>query len=336
MRTDRTGVILMNLGTPTDAKPKAVRKFLKEFLSDQRVVELPRLIWLPILYGVILPFRATRVARLYKQIWRVGGSPLKVITEEQVAKLQTCFSENKIKITYAMTYGAPKLSDCVAELEQQGYQKIFVLPLYPQFSATTTGPVYDQYAALIRQQRNISDITIKKNYYDRPDYIDALVQSILDHWQNNKPAEKLLFSFHGIPKRCVDKGDPYQEHCVYTAKQVASRLRLDDSQWQLSFQSRLGKAEWLKPYTDQLLVQMASEGVESVDVICPAFAADCLETLEEIEVENRDLFLSAGGRRFNSIPCLNASVEHIEMMKNIVNEFVYGSVKSDSREIENT
>lgn len=322
MKAFRTGVILMNLGTPTEPTTKAVRNFLKQFLSDPRVVEVPRLIWIPLLYGIIIPFRASRVAKLYQQIWRPGGSPLKVITEEQTAKLQSHFSEEEVKITYAMTYGQPSLKRRVAELEQQGYEKILLLPLYPQYSATTTGPIYDQYAALISEQRNISDITIQKCYFNRPDYINALAESILQHWKKHKPGEKLVFSFHGIPKRCVDKGDPYQQHCLTTANEVANALKLDTDQWLVSFQSRLGKAEWLRPYTDQLLTQMAAEGVASVDVICPAFSADCLETLEEIDVENRELFLSAGGNSFHSIPCLNAQSEHIEMMKNIVEEFI--------------
>ena len=321
MSNKRTGIILMNLGTPSEPSARGVRQFLKAFLSDPRVVEVPRVIWIPILYGIILPFRASRVAKLYQKIWRPGGSPLKVITEEQVEKLQACYPSGEVKITYAMTYGYPSLEQRVKELELSGVEKILVLPLYPQYSATTTAPIFDQYARLIKQQRNISDITIYKNYYQRPDYINALTQSIQDHWAKHSCAEKLLFSFHGIPKRCVEKGDPYEQHCRYTALAVAQQLSLEDTQWAVSFQSRLGKAEWLQPYTDQLLQSMASDGVKSVDVICPAFSVDCLETIEEIDIENRELFIAAGGSSFSLIPCLNASKLHIQMMKTIVDEF---------------
>lgn len=321
MSNKRTGIILMNLGTPSEPSPRAVRRFLKAFLSDSRVVEVPRVIWLPILYCIILPFRAARVAKLYQKIWRPGGSPLKVITEEQVEKLQACYSDNEVKITYAMTYGEPSFEQRVKELEQSGHGKILVLPLYPQYSATTTAPIYDQYAELIKKQRNISDVTIYKNYYQRHDYINALAHSIQDHWSRHTAADKLLFSFHGIPKKCVEKGDPYEQHCRATALAVAQQLSLKDTQWAVSFQSRLGKAEWLQPYTDKLLESMASDGVESVDVICPAFSVDCLETIEEIDIENRELFIAAGGSSFALIPCLNASELHIQMMKSIVDEF---------------
>ncbi|MBR9912288.1 MAG: ferrochelatase [Gammaproteobacteria bacterium] len=315
------GVILMNLGTPTEASPRAVRRFLSEFLHDHRVVELPRVLWCPILHGIILPFRSPKVAKLYAKIWQPGGSPLKVITEQQVSELQARYQESDVRITYAMTYGEPKLAQRVAELEADGYKNILVLPLYPQYSATTTAAIYDQYARLIMQQRNISELLIHKCYYDNPGYLDALAQSVRDHWLQHPQPEKLLFSFHGIPKRCVEKGDPYEEHCRYTAREVAQRLQLEESQWAISFQSRLGKAEWLQPYTDQLLEKWAQQGVASVNVICPAFSSDCLETLEEIDGENREVFLSSGGRTYSMIPCLNASPAHISMMASIVDGY---------------
>ncbi len=317
----KLGVILLNLGTPAEPDAAAVRKFLAEFLGDRRVVEIPRLVWWPILYGVILPFRSPKVAKLYQQIWLPGGSPLKVITEQQVAGLQARFDEAEVQVTYAMTYGSPKMSQQIDSLERQGCDQILVLPLYPQYSATTTGAVYDQYARLVVQQRNVSNVRIHKSYYQRQEYIQALVQSIRAHWKENTPAERLLFSFHGIPKRCVDKGDPYEEHCRFTAEAVVEELGLESSQWALSFQSRLGKAEWLKPYTDQQLETWANEGVKSVDVLCPAFAADCLETLEEIDVENREIFLSAGGQQYRYIPCLNDSRAHLDLLEALVKEY---------------
>lgn len=320
-KADTLGVILMNLGTPTAPTTQAVREFLAEFLGDRRVVEIPRLAWWPILYGIILPFRSPRVAKLYHEIWLPDGSPLKVITEQQVAALQARFSATQVRVTYAMTYGAPKLEQRVAELEAEGIEKILVLPLYPQYSATTTGAIYDQYARMIARQRNISDVRIHKSYYAREEYIQALATSVRTHWQQHEPAEKLLFSFHGIPKRCVDLGDPYEQHCRETAERVAAALHLNDSRWAISFQSRLGKAEWLKPYTDVQLQIWAEAGLGSVEVICPAFAADCLETTEEIDQQNRALFLQHGGQRFEYISCLNAGVEHINLLENIVKDY---------------
>ena len=317
-----TGVILMNLGTPSEPTVRGVRNFLRAFLSDPRVVELPRVLWLPILYGFILPFRSPRVARLYKQIWTDGGSPLKVITEAQAAALQQRFSPETMQVTYAMTYGEPSFEQRVEELERRGVENILVLPLYPQYSATTTASIYDQYARLIMQQRVVSSIQVHKHYYDSPDYIRALAESINDYWLENPRPQRLLFSFHGIPKRCVDRGDPYEIHCRSTAEAVVEELKLGDSEWAISFQSRLGKAEWLQPYTDKLLQQWAETGVASVHVVCPAFSADCLETIEEIDVENRKLFLAHGGRTYGVIPCLNDSERHISMMEKIVRSYV--------------
>ncbi|WP_439134145.1 ferrochelatase [Pseudomaricurvus sp.] len=324
MKSDKNtklGVVLMNLGTPTEPTPKAVRQFLEEFLGDRRVVEIPRLVWWPILYGIILPFRSPKVAKLYKEIWLPEGSPLKVITQKQVAGLQSRFDEADVVVKYAMTYGEPKLAQRIAELESAGVDKIVVLPLYPQYSATTTAAIYDQYANLITGQRNISNISIHKEYFDHDDYITALANSVRHHWQSHDQAEKLLFSFHGIPKRCVEKGDPYERQSRATAQLVADKLGLNDSQWAISFQSRLGKAEWLTPYTDKLLESWGKEGVSSVDVLCPAFASDCLETVEEIDQENREIFLSAGGGRFEYIPCLNDSEDHVDLLEKIVTEY---------------
>jgi len=324
--SNKWGVILVNLGTPEAPTAAGVRRFLAEFLSDPRVVEIPPLIWKPILHGLILPFRARRVAKLYREIWTERGSPLKSITEDQTAALQRRLSElygvEAPQVVYAMAYGAVKLEDRVAELESKGAERILVLPLYPQYSATTTAAVYDQYAQLLGKQRNISDVIVHKCYYARDEYIQALAASVRAYRKGRTPGQKLLFSFHGIPKRCVELGDPYFEQCQITARRVASELKLDDEAWSVSFQSRLGKAEWLTPYTDQLLTQWARSGVASVDVICPAFAADCLETIEEIDCENRALFLDSGGQEYGVIPCLNSNPEHIALLSNIVEEYV--------------
>ena len=324
--SNKWGVILVNLGTPETPTAEGVRRFLAEFLSDRRVVEIPPLIWKPILHGIILPFRVKRVAKLYREIWTERGSPLKSITEDQVVALQRRLAElygvEAPQVVYAMTYGAVKVADRIVELESRGVERILVLPLYPQYSATTTAAVYDQYAQLLGRQRNISDVIIHKSYCAREDYIQALATSVRDYWKGRVPAQKLLFSFHGIPKRCVELGDPYFEQCQMTASRVASELKLDDGAWAVSFQSRLGKAEWLTPYTDKLLSEWAASDIASVDVICPAFAADCLETIEEIDGENRTLFLNAGGKEYGVVPCLNSSAEHIVMLGNIVEEYV--------------
>lgn len=322
--SEQLGVILVNLGTPEQPTPTSVRKFLREFLSDQRVVELPRFIWKPILYGFILPFRPKKVAHAYASIWTERGSPLKAITEDQVAGLRQKLKQNSdtpVLVEYAMTYGNPGIEATVDKLLQQGATRLLVLPLYPQYSATTSGAVYDQVAQIIQSRRDIPQLFVHKQYYQRDDYIGALTNSIARFQKQHGTPEKLLFSFHGIPKRCVDLGDPYYDQCMATAKATAEQLQLNDDQWHVSFQSRLGKAEWLKPYTSELLEEWGNRGVASVQVVCPAFAADCLETLEEIRIENRDVFVDAGGKSYEMIPCLNSDEEHLQVMANIVTNY---------------
>lgn len=320
----QTAIVLMNLGTPAAPTAAAIRKYLREFLSDRRVVEIPRALWYPILYGVILTLRPRRLAHAYGQIWsQYGDSPLRVISQRQVAGLQAklaTYSAQPPLVRLAMTYGAPKLRDVIAELHAAGVEHTLVLPLYPQYSATTTGPIYDQVAALHTTQRNICSLNVVKQYWDHPSYIETLAQSVLAFWEQRGRAQRLLMSFHGIPKRNTELGDPYGEQCHATARQLAARLGLQPEQWQISFQSRLGRAEWLQPYTSATLQAWGAEKLSSVDVICPAFAADCLETLEEIAVENRHVFQAAGGGEFSYIPCLNDSDPHMEMLVDILRE----------------
>lgn len=320
----KDAVLLVNLGTPEQPTPAGVRKFLREFLSDRRVVEVPRPIWLFILYAIILPFRPRKVARAYQSIWTKDGSPLKVCTENLGAKLQCELTQQQGEaaplVRCAYSYGNPNIATQVEQLRELGVERILLLPLYPQYSATTTGSVYDQYAEIIRTHRDIPDIRIQKSYCQREDYVAALVQSIRRHWQDAGQAQKLLFSFHGIPQRNVDLGDPYQAQCVKTAEDVVAVLALERHQWEISFQSRLGRAQWLLPYTDKLLAAWGRESVASVNVICPAFAIDCLETLEEINIENRHVFLEAGGQSYSYIPCLNDADEHVFLLSNIVLE----------------
>lgn len=323
----KTAVILMNLGTPAAPTAAAFRRYLREFLTDPRVVEIPRLLWYPILYGIILPFRPRRVVAGYQEIWKqFGDSPLRVISGRQVERLREALAQqpgiDAPLVRHAMSYGGPSLPAVVAELEAQRVEHILVLPLYPQFSATTTGPIYDQVAALFQRSRDIPSIAVIKHYYEHPQYIAALAQSVREHWRQHGRAQRLLLSFHGIPQRNVERGDPYFAQCQATAERLADSLQLDAGQWQLSFQSRLGRAEWLQPYTAAVLQRWGEEQLASVDVICPAFAADCLETLEEISVENRERFQHAGGGEFRYIPCLNDGDAHIELMRQLIDEYL--------------
>ncbi|GAA5445058.1 ferrochelatase [Microbulbifer sp. NBRC 101763] len=328
-----SAIILMNLGTPAQPTAPAVRSFLKEFLSDPRVVEIPRPLWLAILNGFILPFRPKRIAPAYKEIWNcsadgaaVEGSPLLYYTRRQAELLQGYLRDNghDLVVEYAMTYGEPQLDNVIGDLRKKGCETFTVLPLYPQYSATTTAAIYDQVAQIFRKSRDIPDISLIRDYYHHPLYIKSLANSVSEHWQAQGQAEKLLLSFHGIPKANVDKGDPYYRHCTETARLLAEELQIEQEQWQVTFQSRFGKAEWLQPYTDKTLIEWGKGGVKSVDVICPAFSADCLETLEEISVENRANFINAGGSEYRYIPALNLREDHIEALAAIIEEKLFG------------
>ncbi len=323
----RRAVVLMNLGTPAAPTAAAVRSYLREFLSDPRVVEIPRAFWYPILYGVILTLRPRRVARGYQAMWdHHGDSPLRLITRQQVSALETFLQQRDgdaaPRVCYAMTYGKPGLAEVIAQLREEGVEHTLVLPLYPQYSATTTGAISDQIARLLQASRDIPSISLVKHYCHHPLYIEALARSVETFWQREGRAERLLLSFHGIPRRNVDLGDPYERECLATAAALADRLQLSREQWLVSFQSRLGRAEWLQPYTSATLQQWGREKLASVDVICPAFSADCLETLEEIAVENRDLFRAAGGGDYRYIPCLNADSAHIQLLAALIDQFM--------------
>lgn len=324
----------MNLGTPSAPTTKAIRGYLREFLSDRRVVELPRLLWWPILYGPLLTLRPRRLARAYAKMWeRFGDSPLRVISRQQVEALTqrldaqhpNAQDSERTLVAYAFTYGEPALSTVVDELSRRGVEQVLVLPLYPQFSATSTGAIYDQVAALFQRARDIPSIGIVKQYNAHPLYIEALARSVEKHWATHGAAKRLLISFHGIPQRNVDRGDPYFAQCQVTAQSLAARLQLQPTQWQVSFQSRLGRAQWLQPYTAATLQAWGREQLASMDIICPAFAADCLETLEEIAEEGRHLFQSAGGGEFRYIPALNSDPEHIDLMQALIDAHLPGS-----------
>ncbi len=314
------GVLLVNLGTPDKPETGAVRRYLREFLSDPRVVEIPQAVWFFILNGIILPLRAPKVAKAYAGIWEERGSPLRVITADQAKALdeQLQSGEAKYRVDYAMTYGNPSIAERIDAMRQSGIEKILVLPLYPQYSATTTAAVFDKLNRHLSKVRNLPEVRFVKSYFDVPEYIAALASSIREYRAEHGNADKLIFSFHGIPKRCVDKGDPYYVHCRYTAEQTAKQLGLQDGEWLMTFQSRFGAEEWLQPYTDETLKKLPSEGIKTVQVVCPAFAADCLETLEEISVENAHIFSEAGGERLDYIPALNCHPEHIALLRKLV------------------
>lgn len=310
-------IIIANLGTPDAPTAPAVRAFLKQFLSDQRVIEIPKILWAIILNAFVLPFRPKRVAEAYAQVWS-NDSPMREILFKQVQQLQKKLSvfntDFDLTIVPAMTYGRPGIDRVLDEAESQLYDHIILFPLFPQYSATSTAPLYDAVAKWLLKQRNIPGLSFIRDYYQHPLYIQALANSVRDYQQQHGQAEKLLMSFHGIPQPYADKGDPYADRCRVTAQKVAQALQLSDDQWAISFQSRFGKQEWVKPYTDQLLQAWAEQGVESVQILSPAFSADCLETLEELAIQNAELFLKAGGKDYAYIPALNDRDDHIDLL----------------------
>lgn len=312
-------VILVNLGTPATTEVKDIRRFLRQFLSDQRVVELPRLIWYPILYGIILPFRARRLQEPYSELWQDGESPLRSYSLSIVDQLQAHYGED-LNIRLAMTYGEPSIPQVLEQCQDEGVENILILPMYPQYSATTTAAVFDQVAQHYLDRRCIPQWQMLTDYYREPLYIQGLANTVRKHWQEHGRGERLMVSFHGIPKRCVDLGDPYYDQCQATAKALAAALELPDSELIVSFQSRLGKAEWLQPYTDKMLEQLGHEGIKTLDVICPAFATECLETLDEIAIEGQEQFAEAGGGELRYVPCLNDNEDQIALLSQLINK----------------
>jgi len=316
-----TGVLVTNLGTPDAPTASALRRYLGEFLADPRVVEVPRFIWWFVLHGFILRTRPKRSAAAYRKIWTESGSPLLAISKKQATAIQKYLDDHtteKFHVELAMRYGNPSIQSGLKQLQQANAKKIIILPLYPQYSASTTASTFDAVADVLKTWRNIPELHLVKHYHDTPDYIDAVAESITEHWQQTNRAEKLLFSFHGIPKAYFDAGDPYYCECHKTARLVAEKLNLDEEEWILTFQSRFGPKEWLKPYTDTTLKELANSGIKNVDIVCPGFPADCLETLEEINMRYRETFLTDGGDNFTYIPALNDRPAHINALTNII------------------
>lgn len=323
----KVGVLITNLGTPDAPTPSALRRYLKEFLSDPRVVEIPRLIWLLILHLIILRIRPAKSAKTYASVWTDQGSPLAFHTRDQADKLrqqlQAQHGDNLV-VDYAMRYGNPSITSAITSLCDQGVRKLLVLPLYPQYSGSTTASTFDAVAKDFASRRWLPELRFVNHYNSHPDYINALVNSIRAHWAKHGRAQKLVLSYHGVPQFYLHKGDPYHCECLATTRLIVEALELSPEDYITTFQSRFGKAEWLKPYTDATLKELAANGTKSVQVICPGFAADCLETLEEIEEENREYFMEAGGERYEYIPALNSSDEHIQTLSNIVNTHIQG------------
>ncbi len=314
-KAPQRGVLLINLGTPERPDRAAVRRYLREFLWDPRVVEFPRPLWWLVLHGIVLNLRPGRSAAAYRRVWTDEGSPLLVISRRQQARLAVA---SGLPVALGMRYGRPAIAEALDELLEAGVREVVVLPLYPQYSATTTATVFDALSEALRARRDLPGLRFIRDYHDHPAYIEALAASVRDWWQQHGRAERLLLSFHGIPRRYAEAGDPYPGECERTARLLAEALALDEDEWVMSFQSRLGREEWLRPYTDETLARLAAEGVRSVQVLAPGFAADCLETLEELAMENRDHFLAHGGERYEYIPALNDRKEHIALMQQMV------------------
>ncbi|PUE28839.1 ferrochelatase [Limnohabitans sp. Jir61] len=304
-----TAVLLCNLGTPDEPTASAVRRYLAEFLGDHRVVEIPRLVWMAILHGIILRVRPAKSAAKYASIWTADGSPLKIWTTKQAQALQEVFNSNgeAITVRYAMRYGNPSITSQLDALKAEGFTRILILPAYPQYSGTTTASVFDAVYQWGLRSRVLPEFRFINHYHDHPAYIQALAERVRSHWAAHGQAERLVMSFHGVPERTLHLGDPYHCECYKTARLLGEALGLTKAQYMVTFQSRFGKAKWLEPYTEPTLIALAQKGVKRVDLICPGFTSDCLETLEEISDEAQEAYLHAGGEVFHYIPCLNDS-----------------------------
>jgi ferrochelatase len=312
----KTGVLLVNSGTPASLETRDVRAFLAGLLGDPRVVELPRLLWWPILHGIILRVRPKSSAKKYAAIWTPAGSPLAVESEALRAGLEADLAPQRMPVALAMLYtGGMRVPDAIDALRRAGADEILVIPMFPQSCGATTGAVFDQVGAVLRAQRDLPSLRFVSSYHDEPAYIEALAASVTGHRREHGTSRHLLMSFHGIPEAFVTRGDPYRRQCERTAALLAARLDLASDAWSVSFQSRFGRARWLQPYTSEVLAALPRRGVKHVSVICPGFAADCLETLEEIGMENRDVFLAAGGERYDYVPALNGRAEHVAALR---------------------
>ncbi|MBI1888126.1 MAG: ferrochelatase [Nitrosomonadales bacterium] len=335
---EKTGILLVNLGTPDAPTPNAVRRYLKEFLGDPRVVEMPRAIWWLILNGIILNTRPKKSAAKYASVWLKEGSPLRVYTEKQTVLLQGYLGQRTrapFVVDYAMRYGNPSIPGVLRKLREQNCQRILIVPMYPQYAASTTATVCDIVFGELQKMRNAPALRTIRNFHDHPGYIKALAGNINDYWMKNGRPEKLLMSFHGLPRYTLDKGDPYHCECRKTGRLLAQELGLKPEQYAVSFQSRLGNAEWLKPYTSDTLKELGRQKTRRVDVVCPGFVADCLETLEEIALEGKEAFQHAGGGEYHYIPCLNDRNDWLHALTDLVMDNLHGwLIEPDAAELE--
>jgi len=323
----RTAVLLVNLGTPDAPTAPALRRYLKQFLWDPRVVEIPRAIWWLILHGIILTLRPAKSAAKYAKIWLAEGSPLRVHTERQAKLLKGLLGQQRhtnIEVAWAMRYGNPSISHTLDELKQKGVERVLVFPLYPQYAASTTASVMDDVMDWVKRTRNPPELRFIKQYPDHPGYIAALAASVREHWMVHGRGERLVISFHGLPQRSLLLGDPYFCLCQKTGRLLAESLGITADDYLITFQSRFGKAKWLHPYTQPTLEKLARDGMARVDVICPGFVADCLETLEEIAMECKDAFLTSGGQVFSYIPCMNERADWIAALGDIATTHLAG------------
>jgi ferrochelatase len=306
------------LGTPETYKTKDVRRFLRQFLSDGRVIEIPKIIWWFILNGIILTLRPSKSAKLYKSVWTKEGSPLLVLSKKLTEKLKMSVGDS-CEVELAMRYGNPSMESALMSLKNKNCRKLIVIPMFPQYSGTTTGSIFDEVARVLSKWRWVPSLSFVNSYHDHPEYINALADSLSNHIKNNSP-QKIIFTYHGIPKRNFDLGDPYQCYCQKTTRLVAEKLNLEDDTYITTFQSRFGPAEWLKPYTSDTMGELPLQEVKNVLVVAPAFSVDCLETIEEIDQENKEIFLKAGGEKFTYAPCLNDSSGQVNLLKAIIDK----------------
>ncbi len=324
---ERVGVLLVNLGTPAAPTRSAVRAYLREFLSDPRVVEIPRLIWLPLLHGLILNTRPQQSARKYQAIWTPAGSPLMVNTTRQASGLADYLAKTvpqPIAVAFGMRYGSPSIGAALDDLLEAGCGRVLIVPLYPQYAASTTATALDRVGAVLRDVRNVPALRFLKHFHDHPAYIEAVAARIRAHWSAHGRGDVLVMSFHGLPQVTLERGDPYHCECHKTARLIAAALDVDPRSWRITFQSRFGRARWLEPYTTAVLNELGRARTKRVDVVCPGFVADCLETLEEIGIEGRADFIKAGGGALHLIPCVNDSDEWISALGEIVRDNLTG------------
>ncbi|MDA9864740.1 ferrochelatase [Pelagibacterales bacterium] len=314
----KIGVLICNLGTPESYQTKDVRRFLRQFLSDGRVIEIPKIIWWFILNGIILTLRPSKSAKLYKSVWTKEGSPLLVFSKKLIEKLKLVANDD-CEVELAMRYGNPNMEEALLSLKNKNCRKLIVLPMFPQYSGTTTGSIFDEVTRILSKWRWVPSLNFINSYHDNDYYINALADSISTHLQKNPP-QKIIFTYHGIPKRNFDLGDPYQCYCQKTTRLVAEKLNLKEDEYMTTFQSRFGPAEWLKPYTSDTMEELPKKGIKNILVVAPAFSVDCLETIEEIDEENKEIFLNSGGQNFTYIPCLNDSDGHVNFLKQLIDK----------------